>query len=81
MEIIFDDKAIKDLKKLSKNITKQIIDKIENLSKFPNTPNIKKLTNFYPPYRLKINDYRILFDIEDNLITIYRIKHRKESYK
>ena len=81
MEIVFDEKAIKDLKKIPKNITLQIKNKIKLLYNFPNTPNIKKLTNFEPPYRLRVNDYRILFDVENDILTIYRIKHRKESYK
>ncbi|WP_456479830.1 type II toxin-antitoxin system RelE family toxin [Nautilia sp.] len=81
MEIVFDEKAIKDLKKLPKNTIIKIKSKIELLKNFPETPNIKKLTNFHPPYRLRVNDYRVLFDIENNIITIYRVKHRKESYK
>ena len=36
---------------------------------------------FDPPYRLRVGNYRVLFDIEDNTITVYRVRHRKESYK
>jgi mRNA interferase RelE/StbE len=50
------------------------------LKKFPNLQNIKKLTNFEPAYRLRIGDYRVLFDVEENIIIIGRILHRKESY-
>jgi mRNA interferase RelE/StbE len=39
------------------------------------------LTNFTPEYRLKIGDYRILFEIEEQEIIIHRIKHRKEAYE
>jgi mRNA interferase RelE/StbE len=81
MEVILDDKALKDLKKLNKQNIKKIIDKIETLKKFPDTSNTKKLTNFYPPFRLRVGDYRVLFDIEEDIIKVYRIKHRKESYK
>ncbi|WP_172128727.1 type II toxin-antitoxin system RelE family toxin [Arcobacter acticola] len=41
---------------------------------------MKKLTNFEPAYRLRIGDYRVLFDVEENIIIIGRILHRKESY-
>ncbi|MBM4066480.1 MAG: hypothetical protein FJ266_12705 [Planctomycetes bacterium] len=40
-----------------------------------------RLTNFTPEYRLRIGDYRILFEIEGQEIIIHRIKHRKEAYK
>ena len=81
MTVRIDDKAIKDLSKIHKAEAKKILSKLEELEKFPQVPNIKKLTNFEPPYRLRVGNYRVLFDIEDNIITVYRVKHRKESYK
>ena len=80
MKIIFDEEALKDLKKLDKQISKFILKKIESLKNYPVISNIKKLKNFYPPYRYRINDYRILFDIEDNTIIIFKIVHRKDAY-
>ena len=80
MKIIFDEEALKDLKKLDKQISKFILKKIESLKNYPVVSNIKKLKNFYPPYRYRINDYRILFDIEDNTIIIFKIVHRKDAY-
>ena len=43
--------------------------------------DVKRLTYFDPPYRLRVGDYRVLFDVEDQEIVIYRILHRKESYR
>ena len=80
MNIIFTDNALKDLKKLDKQIAKNILKKIENLKDYPLTTNIKKLKNFYPPYRYKIGTYRILFDIEEDNIIIFKITHRKDAY-
>lgn len=81
MKIQIDDKAIKDLSKLHKQEAKKILSKIEALENYPNVSNIKKLTNFEPPYRLRVGNYRVLFDIEDNEITVYAIKHRSKSYQ
>jgi mRNA interferase RelE/StbE len=72
-------RAIKDLKKLPIAEAKKVIDKIRNLEKGL-TGDIKKLTNHTPEYRLRISDYRVLFEIEEQKILIYRIKHRKEAY-
>ncbi len=72
-------RAIKDLKKLPIAEAKKVIDKIRNLEKGL-TGDIKKLTNHTPEYRLRIGDYRVLFEIEEQKILIYRIKHRKEAY-
>ena len=80
MIVEIDSKALKDLLKIHKSEVKKIISKIEELEKYPNISNIKKLTNFEPPYRLRVGNYRVLFDIEDNIITVYRVKHRSKSY-
>ncbi|MGB3402466.1 MAG: type II toxin-antitoxin system RelE/ParE family toxin [Microcoleaceae cyanobacterium] len=43
--------------------------------------DVKRLTNFTPEYRLRVGDYRILFEIEDQVIMIYRVKHRRNAYQ
>ncbi len=81
MTVKIDSKALKDLSKIHKQEVKKILSKIELLKNYPNITNIKRLTNFEPPYRLRVANYRIFFDIEDNVITVYRVKHRSKSYK
>jgi len=80
MFVKLDDKAIKDLSKLNKQEASKILLKIEKLQEFPKVANLKKLINFIPPYRLRVGDYRVLFDIQDNKITVYRVRHRKDIY-
>lgn len=43
--------------------------------------DVKRLTNFTPEYRLRVGDYRILFEIEDLVIMVYRVKHRRNAYQ
>ena len=43
--------------------------------------DIKKLTNFTPEYRLRVGDWRVLFEMDAKKITIYRILHRREAYR
>ena len=81
MNIELTKEALKDLKKIDKKARITIIDKIQLLKDYPATPNIKKLTNYYPPYRFRIGNYRVLFDIKDDVIYIISVKHRKEAYK
>ena len=80
MKIEIRKSAIKDLKHISEPFKTNIHNKILELMNFPNTSNIKKLTNFEPAYRLRVGDYRILFDVVDEIIVIARVLHRKESY-
>ena len=80
MIVHIDSKAIKDLSKILKSDAQKILSKIEYLKEFPCVPNIKKLTKFEPPYRLRVGNYRVLFDIQDDTVTVYRVRHRRESY-
>ena len=68
------------LKKIDKKYQKIILEKIKLLENYPDTPNIKKLTNYYPPYRFKVGEYRVLFDVVNEVVRIVDIRHRKEAY-
>ena len=81
MIVKLDDNAIKDLSKINKDIAINIFSKIEKLVNFPQGTNIKKLKNFNPPYRLRVGDYRVFFDVENEILTVYQVKHRKKCYK
>lgn len=72
--------AEKDIKHIPKFDAIKVLKKIRKLENGL-TGDIKKLTNYTPEYRLRIGNYRILFEIQVNKIIIYRIKHRKEAYK
>ena len=79
-KIKFKPRAIKDCKSIDKKVLKLIFSKIELLSNNLHG-DVKKLTNFTPEYRLRVGDYRVLFETEKDQINIYRIMHRKKVYR
>ena len=79
-QVEFNQRAIKDFKKLPPDIKKRISNKIAAMQNNLQG-DIKKLTNFKPQYRLRVGSYRVLFEIEDSNLIIYRIKHRKSAYE
>lgn len=79
-EVEFKPKSLKDCKKIPKSELKRIFDNIEEMS-YDLKGDVRPLSNFSPEYRLRIGDYRVLFEVEQNKITIYRIRHRKDAYK
>ncbi|MGB3203471.1 MAG: type II toxin-antitoxin system RelE/ParE family toxin [Crinalium sp.] len=79
-EIEFKPKAIKDLEALSENTRERIISKIQGMQE-ELQGDVKRLTNFTPEYRLRVGDYRVLFEIEEETIIIYRVKHRSKAYQ
>jgi len=80
MKINIRKSAIKDLNKIDSQNKDRIHKKIKDLTLFPSISNVKKLTKFEPAYRLRVGDYRVLFDVSDDTIEIGRILHRKDSY-
>ena len=45
------------------------------------TGDVKKLTNFTPEYRLRVGNYRVLFEVEGGVVIVYRVLHRKDAYQ
>ena len=81
----FLNSAKKELSKLDKPIQKLIKEKILILANNPDElkNNIKPLKGEYKgKFRLRVNDYRIIYKIEDEkiMIVVIRIAHRKEVY-
>lgn len=78
--IEFKPRAIKDLRVLPKAVQRRIIARIEDLQD-DLSGDVKRLTNHTPEYRLRVGQYRALFEVQDAVIVIYRILHRKDAYK
>jgi mRNA interferase RelE/StbE len=72
--------AVENLQTLPKTAAAQIIRKISTLENGL-TGNIKRLREADFGYRLRMGDYRILFDVEGDTITIQKIGHRKNVYE
>lgn len=81
-QILINPSAEKQLLKLSKNIRIKIVDSITNLATEPRPKNSKKLKG-RPAYRIRVGDYRVIYEIDDNilLVTIVAAGHRKDIYK
>ena len=78
-QIEFKPRAIRDLKTVDQTQVRRITEKIrlleDNLA-----GDVKRLTNSTSEFRLRVGDYRILFEIESDKVVVYRIRHRKDAY-
>jgi mRNA interferase RelE/StbE len=72
-------RASKDLRKLDAPAADRILLKIADMANDLDG-DIKHLTNFEPEYRLRVGDFRVLFDLEGTKIVVRRIKNRREAY-
>jgi mRNA interferase RelE/StbE len=76
----FKPRALKDLNRLQQGERRRIFGKIENLQNSL-AGDVKKLTGMTPEYRLRVGNYRVLFEIEGARVVIYRVLHRKKAYR
>ncbi len=79
-EIIFSDKALKQLKKLDRNTQERIISSLERIRIRPEN-YVSKLVGD-PGYKIRVGDYRIILDLDQTILKILVIKvgHRKNIY-
>ena len=81
--LIIKETAQKDIRHLHKPYIEAIVNKIKNLSENPRPQGTLKLSSEKDRWRLRVGDYRILYEIGDkeHIVTIYRVRHRKEVYR
>ena len=72
--------ALADLEKLENSIVRRIIKKVEELLQDPYSKDIKRLKGI-EAFRLRVGDYRVIFEIEKDTILILKIGHRKNIYE
>jgi mRNA interferase RelE/StbE len=73
-------RAEKDLRQIHEKDALRIYKAIMAL-KAGLTGDVKKLVNHEPEYRLRVGEWRVLFDVEADTIVIGRILDRKEAYR
>ena len=74
-------KALKQLRKLNQPDQKIIFINVKKLQDWPDCQNVKALKNFKYPYRLRVGNYRIFFDVLTSLeiLKIEEVKRRDEN--
>jgi mRNA interferase RelE/StbE len=75
--------AHKQLDKLSADVKERILRSLFNLEKEPRPANSKKLKGHRGEYRLRIGDYRVIYEIDDGnkVLIVLKCMHRGEIYR
>jgi len=81
-EILFKESVWKDLRKIPKTHLKKILSRIEKLKDDPRPIGCEKLTG-QELYRVRQGQYRIVYSVQDEELTIWVIKvgHRSSVYR
>lgn len=81
-KIFFKKSVLKDIEKIAKKDLKRIIKKIATLSADPRPSGHEKLSD-QEKYRIRQGNYRIVYSIQDEELTVWIIKvgHRRDVYR
>ena len=78
--VAFMPKAERDMDSLSPDVARRILLKVYAM-RDDLAGDVKRLKNMAPAYRLRVGDYRVLFEAEGDRIIVYRVRHRREAYE
>ena len=75
--------AAKALKKIPIPDRRRICEKIESLAEELPSPESTKMKGENPFHRVRVGDYRIIYEIQDEVLVILILKvgHRKDIYR
>jgi mRNA interferase RelE/StbE len=77
-EIIFTERAAKDISKLEPEIKERIGDALSRYCKNPLSYARRMVDPSLGSYRLRVGDYGVIFDLEDDRVIVLRVGHRRE---
>jgi len=75
--------AERDLNKLDRPVLNRIVPVIDNLSQDPRPPGSRKLVNEMNKWRVRVGDWHVLYEIDDDARTVrvIAVRHRSKAYE
>jgi mRNA interferase RelE/StbE len=82
-QIEWKKSALRELKRLDRKIIPRVISAVESLSTDPFPSGVRKLQGSDNTYRVRVGQYRIVYEIFQAriVIVILRVRHRKDAYR
>ena len=81
--VLLERAAEKDLARLSGEMHDRVIGAIQTLANNPRPPGCRKLTGSKNDWRLRVGEYRVVYQIADEIriVRVNRVRHRREVYR
>ncbi len=82
-KIEWKNSAYKELQKLPRATITRVVAAVSELSNEPFPHGVKKLVGSEFSYRIRVGDYRVVYEVFESrlIIEIVRVRHRKDVYK
>jgi mRNA interferase RelE/StbE len=74
---------MKSSSRLTSQDFKRIVGAMRDLAENPRPPGCRKLVGGEGDWRLRVGDYRVLYEINDTrkVVRVLHVKHRREAYR
>ena len=81
--LLIKSSAERDLRKLPRSTLERINAKLLTLRDELRPPGSRKLSGNLEGWRVRVGDYRILYQIDDTdeTVTVVRVRHRRDVYR
>ncbi|MCH7978243.1 MAG: type II toxin-antitoxin system RelE/ParE family toxin [Acidobacteria bacterium] len=81
--IVFKPSVEKDLRRLPRAMASRIMQRIAGLASAPFPPSVAKLSGAEKLYRLRVRDYRVIYELnsKSRSLVIHYIRHRRDVYR
>ena len=82
-KVILQPSVEKDFRGLPKTVLLRILSAVESLAKEPFPAKVIKLEGADKTFRIRVGDYRIVYEVEktERVITVLYVRHRREIYR
>ena len=82
-EIGWRNSALKELRRLQKQDAAKIVAAVEALADQPFPASAKKLVGAEITWRVRVGDYRVIYDVETGIrvIMVVKVGHRRDVYR
>jgi len=79
----FKNSARKSIAALPEDIKIRVISAVMSLADNPRPSGCKKVRSLDSAYRIRVGDYRIIYEVYDTalIVIVIRIAHRREVYE
>lgn len=81
--IVFVRSARKELEALPADLAARVFERILSLAGDPRRHGAKKLVGSRSLYRLRVGDYRVIYEVDDRAlkVDVVAIRHRRDAYR
>ncbi len=82
-QIEWKPSALRELKRIDRQVIPRIIRAVEGLADDPFAAGVRKLQGAQHTYRLRVGEHRVVYEVVEAkpTVVIIRVRHRRDVYR